>query len=280
MSSCNGLPLDFTPYSRPLKDIIGIGQRIRKHSFYKYVPLDTALKMLENNTVRFQVPTTWNDPFEKLYYTADYSDVMLNYFDTKLFAYCVTGQSSCEAAWKMYTDNEYTNPCVLFKIYAGQFRRFIQDYIVKDSIGGKLYEGAVRYGLTDSKIRSIGKVCNTLYEYYFADFSLVKYLNLMLLKRAFYNYEQEIRFMYQPTSIITEDYIDITIPWSHCLYSIQLPPRGNIDSIKKQLQDAVTENKKLCDDKFSIYHHSIIPIIENPLYMDIQSIKIESSPCN
>ena len=138
-------------FSYPYHNLIGIGERLNTKTFYKYMPIETALLCLHNNTVRFSIPTIWDDPFEKYYFTANYSNVMQNpEFDTRLFACCFTQNKDCEAAWKMYTKDPDKNPCVQFKLYPGQFRQFADRFVRNKGV--ELYEGLVSYELTDSEI--------------------------------------------------------------------------------------------------------------------------------
>ena len=55
----------FKSYVHPYHNLIGIGERLRGKVVYKYMPIKTALICLQNNTIRFSVPTEWKDPFEK-----------------------------------------------------------------------------------------------------------------------------------------------------------------------------------------------------------------------
>lgn len=238
------------------------------------MPFETALLCLQNNTIRFSDPTEWKDPFEKYYYTADYSNVMPNpQFDTRLFACCLTQNRDCEAAWNMYTEDSDKNPCVQFKIYLGQFRRYVEKF-VRDK-GMNLYEGAVTYKLKDSEILHLYQRGNKNHQNFFTDFSLEKYLNLMLLKRHFYEYEGEVRyFIHGDKLCLDKKFMDITIPWSLCLYSVKLPPNCS-DDLKAKLETALDVNYQLCIKEYKGYHPKKIPSIENSLYAPLNSITIE-----
>lgn len=261
-------------YSYPYHNLYCIGNKPKGKTIYKYMPIETALLCLKDNTFRLSIPTKWKDPFEKYFYTADYKNVMPNsQFDTKLFACCLTKNRDCEAAWKMYTDDPNNNPCVQFKIYQGQFRRFAERF-VRDK-GVELYEGLVSYKLTDSEILHLYQRGNKNYPAFFTDFSLEKYLNLMLIKRPFYEYEGEVRYFIHGNGLCSNNnYLDITIPWSLCLYSVKLPPYCS-DGMKKDLEKALEANYHLCIKEYKGYYPQRIPPVENSLYAPLNPITIE-----
>ena len=261
-------------FNYPYHNLIGIGKRLKGKSIYKYMPIENALLCLQNNNLRFSIPTKWDDPFEKYFYTAGYCNVMTNpEFDTRLFACCLTQNKDCEAAWKMYTKDSDKNPCVQFKLYPGQFRKFAERF-VRDK-GVELYEGLVSYKLTDSEILHLYQRGNKNYPTFFTDFSIEKYLNLMLLKRHFYEYEGEVRyFIHGDKLCFDKDYIDVTIPWSLCLYSVKLPPNCS-DDLRAKLETALEYNYQLCIKDFQGYYPQRIPPIENSLYAPLKPITIE-----
>lgn len=265
---------EIKPYTYPYHNLVGIGDRLMGKVIYKYMPIETALLCLQNNTIRFSIPSKWIDPFEKYFYTANYNNVMpIPKFDTRLFACCITKNSDCEAAWKMYTNDVDNNPCVQFKIYPGQFRKFAEKFIQdKDAT---LYEGIVRYDLNDSEILHLYQKGNKNYSLFFNDFNLVKYLNLMLLKRPFYKYEGEVRyFIHGGRFNYDKDYLDVKIPWSLCLYSVKLPPNcPNV--LKSKLKDALVVNNSLCKLDYPNYFPQRVPHVENSLYAPLDSITIE-----
>lgn len=264
----------FKSYVHPYHNVIGIGDRLNGKAVYKYMPINTALLCLQNNTIRFSVPTEWKDPFEKYYYTADYRNVMSNsLFDTRLFALCLTQNRDCEAAWQMYTNDSDKNPCVQFKIYPGQFRRYVEKF-VRDR-DGKLYEGAVTYKLKDSEILHLYQKKNKNYPFIFADFNFEKYLNLLLLKRPFYEYEGEVRyFICGDKFCFDKNYIDVIIPWSLCLYSVKLPPNCS-GCLKAKLEKALELNYNLCREEYRGCYPRKIPPVENTLYASLEPITVE-----
>ena len=104
-----------------------------------------------------------------------------------------------------------------------------------------------------------------------------KYLNLMLLKRKYFEYEDEIRF-FLTTPDHNSDYIDVKIPWSHCLDSVTLPPITDInqaEDFKSQIENALIFNSNLCKTEFSNLYTQVVKIKPNTLYEKIEPVTIE-----
>ena len=262
------------PFTRPYHNLFGIGDKLNSKAIYKYMPIETALLCLQNNTIRFSIPANWTDPFERYFYTANYDNVMSSpEFDTRLFACCLTQNRDCEAAWKMYTNDTEKNPCVQFKIYPGQFRAFAEKFVIEKGV--MLYEGMVSYDLDDYEILHLYQKSNKNYPDIFTEFNLEKYMNLMLLKRPFYKYEGEVRYLIHGDNFrFKHDYLDVTIPWSLCLYSVKLPPNCP-DVLRIKVEEALSTNYQLCSEEYRGYYPRKIPSIENSLYAPINPITIE-----
>lgn len=241
-----------------------IGDIIQLKCIYRYMPLNSAIKSLENNTIHFGSPMFWKDPFESHFYHPELILPDEINFETALSALCVTSNPHCEAAWRMYTDDPVENPCVCFKIYIGQFRHYIDKFAYTHKLN--VYEGKVSYELPEKRLKSIGKPKNHLTDIFFHNFDFEKYINLMLLKRPDFKYEEEIRFLISGVESGKED-LFIPIPWSQCLYSIILPPNATTNQINK-IKRALEENYKICLENYSDRKDTIrrIPIEENTLY--------------
>ena len=181
-----------------------IGKFATGVSYYKYFPIATAIKCLENGTIAFVEPSRWNDAYESLYYEADYSLIAPAYKDhPRVFATCVTNQKYDEPAWRIYSGEEKI--CVLFELDRFKFR-----YALLKAIGANdtIYEGEVQYA-SKKIIDTIGKKKlvdiktgmdrdNELYSEFIAyrglPFCIDNYMNLLLLKRKDFKHEQETRF--------------------------------------------------------------------------------------
>lgn len=200
------------------KNYFTIGNLASGSSFYKYFPIGNAIKSLENNTMAFVEPSRWNDAYERLFYEADYSNVSSDYqTNPRIFATCATYIKYNEPAWSIYSGDDKV--CVQFEIDRSRLRYEILQSLDK---GDSVYEGVVQYD-SKGKIQNIGKkklkdkagneIDNNNYNLFIANaglpFSVVNYLNLLLLKRTDFRHEQESRFF-----IVKKDDIDYEAPKS------------------------------------------------------------------
>lgn len=264
-----------TPFSRPYRQLTGIGERIRNIYLYKYMSLNTAITALEQNTLRFCVPSSWSDPYESRFYDADYKNVVgANSVNRELYACCIAKNSSSEAAWKMYTNDYTKNPCVQFVICIGQLRKFLENYA--DQNNCSLYEGEVSY-LKDSIINTFHLKSSSYYDMFFKDFDLIKYLNLMLIKRPAFEYEGEIRYFLQSNVPgCTKDFVDVTIPWTLCIKKIVVSDNFKGEYFEK-LQKAVDVNVQKCAKDYPTYYYNVPSRLSkaNIIYEPIKQIIIE-----
>lgn len=190
-----------TNYSKKYKEIGSFATGV---SYYKYFPIETAVKCLKNGTMAFVEPSRWNDAYESLYYEADYSLVSSNYKDhPRVFATCVTNQKYDEPAWRTYSGDD--NICVQFEL-----DRFKLRYALLKTIddNDSIYEGIVQYASKyiiesiSQKTRTNAKTGmvtnNKFYDEFITHkgklFCVDNYLNLLLLKRKDFEHEKETRF--------------------------------------------------------------------------------------
>ena len=190
-----------TNHSKQYKEIGSFATGV---SYYKYFPIETAVKCLDNETMAFVEPSRWNDAYESLYYEADYSLVSSNYKNhPRVFATCATNQKYDEPAWRTYSGDD--NICVQFELDRSKFRYALLKAI---DVNDAIYEGTVQYASKyiiesiSQKTRTNAKTGvvtnNKLYDEFIAhkglSFSIDNYLNLLLLKRNDFKHEQETRF--------------------------------------------------------------------------------------
>lgn len=190
-----------TNHSKQYKEIGSFATGV---SYYKYFPIETAVKCLNNETMAFVEPSRWNDAYESLYYEANYSLVSSNYEDhPRVFATCATNQKYDEPAWRIYSGDD--NICVQFELDRFKFRYALLKAI---DVNDAIYEGTVQYASKyiiesiSQKTRTNAKTGvvtnNKLYDEFIAhnglSFSIDNYLNLLLLKRNDFKHEQETRF--------------------------------------------------------------------------------------
>ena len=175
----------------------------RKRFIYKYLNKESFKATLEYG-LRFVEPCTWTDCFEKRFYSANY-DVINSAFPQRLFAACFTSRKNNEAAWKTYLYNPQSKDSDLSKALC--FRLTINRKLLKDAL--KLfsqytfYEGPIVY-LNGYNISQMHKPnmpgAKSLYNAFFKkpNFGYDDFLSLLLIKRDFFQYEEEVRYFAVP----------------------------------------------------------------------------------
>ena len=239
-------------------------------TFYKYMTLDTALTIFrkESNpirmeelknqgksnplqTMRFVEPSGWDDQYERRFYTADYSKVNKDSDNIPLlFATCFTTQKESEPAWQVYTRGKdgLGERCVQFFINQDALR--IE--LVKRMRDCTIVEGKVRYLSTDeigqyhlSKMED-GKRNESFLKTY-SNFTLENYINLLLLKRTAFFYEQEVRILIIDNNDKNNrkadkkkeaKHKDVSLDWLSFLEGIKVDPKCSDIEIKL-LQDEI-----------------------------------------
>lgn len=215
--------------NRRLHHFYYLNDACRKRSLYKYMTMETALECLENGTLRFVEPVKWPDQFEGLYYKAKYTKVdPADRVPKKLVACCLAQNKACEAAWNQYTyeGKGLSSLCVQFVMNRKELQGELDKYAVKEDM--KVYEGLVDYSHDDFTIENIKSKKNALHDVFFKDFSLVKYLNILLLKRKLFYYESEVRlFLINNDQTHHVDTRDVPINWGKVLKKILLTSKAS-----------------------------------------------------
>ena len=245
-------------------------------TFYKYMALDTALSLFRKETnperiielnnkgqsnpsqiMRFVEPSGWDDQYERSFYTADYSEVNMDSDNTPLlYATCFTTQKESEPAWQVYTRGKdgLGERCVQFSINQVALRK----ELVKRMRDCTIVEGVVRYLSTDVidtyhlSTKKDGKR-NEWFSKRYSNFTLENYINLLLLKRTAFVYEQEVRILIidnndkdNKKAEKKEDakHKDVSFDWLSFLEGIKVDPKCSDIEIKL-LQDEIN---RLIDD--------------------------------
>ena len=264
---------DFESFSKKYKSLVGIGNCHHRHYIYKYMSFNTAIKVLKTNTLRFSKPTQWKDPFESRFLNADYSKVdRTKELNNHLVACCLTGQTANEAAWRMYSDYGHGEHCVQFSIYIGQLRLFLDKYATEEGL--KLYEGSVDYSFKDAEIERFICLALLFIRIFFEKFTNLSFLNLMLIKRQAFEYENEIRYILQdPKAHYYKKYLDVSIPWSIVLNNVKIDPESNQDEIE-ELNNALQKNRNVCRRDYPNYNTSVISPQKHIIFKEHEPIII------
>lgn len=178
--------------------------------YYKYMDLETALICLENKSLRFAEPSSWQDNYESRFYNANYNMILAGRKETDvcplIYSTCLTGKKNNEAAWKIYTYGKVGlgSRCVEFTLDRLEFRKelisSLKNYSIYEGLVSYVWEGDVDRMHNKKIIINKEFVDNPWYELFFTDFDKRKYLNLMLLKREAFEHEQETRIMLVPNT--------------------------------------------------------------------------------
>ncbi len=249
-----------------------IGAGLRPIRVYKYMDVETARLCLENNNLRFCIPSAWKDPYEKRFYQADYRHVDKSGFEKKLFAYCVTQKRTSEAAWRMYTDDP-KKTCVKFSICVGQFQYYLDRYAYHNY--ASLYRGKVFYDFQDDELNGLHLKSSEYHKIFFENFNLTKYLNLMLLKRKAFDYEGEMRYMIMDDKFDFEkDYLYIPMPWSLCLDKVFIPKEITTEN-REKIENALKRNYQICKDSYPNSYVFHISTETEDLFHQFKNISIE-----
>lgn len=208
--------------------------------FWKYLDLESALLCLRNGNIRFVEPTRWEDKYEGRFYNADYTLVCSDSNEYPfLYACCMSHKPHNEAAWKVYSYGKtgLGAHCVQFKINRSRLRL----ELVKNSEDlASIVEGNVIYcreeiinRIHEKEIDSKkGKVPNTNYNSFFNSFDFGKYINLLLLKRDYFQHENETRIFLIPRNAPQEKsklssgqygiHKDISIDWGNIIEEVRI----------------------------------------------------------
>lgn len=180
---------------------LGEKKSSQTHVLYKYMNVKYAINFLKTGYFLMNEPSAWSDPYEKRFYTADYSNIE-GFKPHRIYCTCFTQKVSNEAAWRMYSSE---NSGIASRTIRFEFRRStILQALDKGLRSGKIYIGNALYNYTSKQIDGLHLRKNHLYGRYFNDFTLDKFLNLLLIKRKAFDYEQEVRMF-----LVDEDEGDI-----------------------------------------------------------------------
>lgn len=159
----------------------------------------------KKTSLRFVEPSFWDDQYEGKFYNAIYDDCNIDATRAPfLYACCFSSKRENEAAWILYSHNKtgLASRCVEFTLSRSRLR----EQLVKNLKNCTIYIGSVNYrrkSYIDSvNLPKIGdsKKNNEVYLNYFKDFSIERYINLLLLKRSTFEHEQEVRIFVVPDS--------------------------------------------------------------------------------
>ena len=170
------------------------GFSLQDKPFYKYIPLSRFEKSIEDKKLVFVRPKLWRDPFEKIYYKADYTRHSYTVEDVACLCVTYSGITNEEASWKMYSINKEEGgiDAVRVSFNKDAFLTLLNDYCRNNNCNA--YIGNVIYKHNTNEIKKIWDSSSPLhYIYCPSPMFTHHYLSLLLLKRKSFAYEKEIR---------------------------------------------------------------------------------------
>ncbi len=206
-------------------NFVNISKRefLEKKLLYKHMPLENALKTLNEKYLWFANPSSWKDPFEKRFLEAKYlkndKEVDFNW-KGKVFCICLTQTQTSEAYWNAYKQDSIG---IEFKI----IRKRLLDELARYESLYKIFIGRAEYMNTvDIKkdLRDIPfapaiepgiKLNSDLFA-----------ARLFLLKRVAFKYEDEIRIIMVKKSATKENGVKMEYECENreLIYQVVLDP--------------------------------------------------------
>ena len=203
---------------------------------YKHMPLELALKTIEDKAFWFSDLREWEDPFEKRFLEATYTkggkNVSFRWKD-RVYCTCLSMTDSSEAYWKVYSQNQI---CVELRIN----RKELLDELRKLT-EFEVYIGKVEYMRT-KKIRLPLKMIPFNPPFVGSYFSDEFMARLFMLKRDAFSYEDEMRILLVAKAKSKRKGVSVnySCPSTEIINQILIDPRvgdHTADFIKKGLKD-------------------------------------------
>lgn len=164
---------------------------LRKKLIYKYMPLEFALEIIKGKYLWLCNPASWKDPFEKRFIEAKYlvGGKELDFpLKGQLFCTCFTQTPTSEAHWNSYSDGQIG---ISLRIVRKQLLKVLE----QNSTDYDIYIGKVNYLKTNELKKPISEIehFKTMSSLNISNRRIQ--VNLLLLKRIAFQYENEIRIL-------------------------------------------------------------------------------------
>ena len=164
------------------------------------MPLEFALKTLNDQALWFTNPLKWKDPFEKRFIEATYIDKNGNKnfykYKNRIFCLCATKTNISEAFWNTYSQKQIG---IEFRINRKKLLKVLEKYTNKYDI----YIGDVEYMKTVDIKRDLHEIPFKKMEHKIKDKEFIA--KLLLLKRIAYEYENEIRIILVKKNVTNQE---------------------------------------------------------------------------
>lgn len=224
----NGLDQDQELFGET--DLYADAEEEKEVRISKYMSLENALNILEEEELYLANPSVWQDPFERLFIKAEYelngenkrfNDLLPD--NKYLYCTCFTQCFQSDAQWKMYNDHEIA---VMIDFDVKKLFKKLSNF------RNDLYIGKAKYIEGGwNKVRELDEKTRDAIKNPNDGNHLAALLGLMLRKRINYKYEEEIRLMCLRKPALAKDGsyksgITVKIPnIKKCITTIRIDPR-------------------------------------------------------
>lgn len=224
----NGLDKDQELFGET--DLYADAEEEKEVRISKYMSLENALNILEEEELYLANPSVWQDPFESLFIKAEYelnggnkrfNDLLPD--NKYLYCTCFTQCFQSDAQWKMYNDHEIA---VMIDFDVKKLFKKLSNF------RNDLYIGKAKYIEGGwNKVRELDEKTRDAIKNPNDGNHLAALLGLMLRKRINYKYEEEIRLMCLRKPALAKDGsyksgITVKIPnIKKCITTIRIDPR-------------------------------------------------------
>ena len=239
-------------------------------SFYRFMRKEVFDNMLRG-TFRFSNPSCWNDPYEKLFVNGNFDAI--KYTKPTVYAACFTREPNSDASWKVYTEDKENDPCIRVEF---DMNRFIEALCFAGNQVDRfqLYIGDMSYDLQNNSLCALGKRTSKYHYLAFPEpFSDDNFVDLLLLKRKSFKYEQESRLIIL-SDIEQEDSISLNYApmlLQSFVKSIQISPLCP----DKKAHELIYEIQKSVDALGRIPNGYDIEVGQSNLYKNVLPITVE-----
>jgi len=169
----------------------------------RILPLSRLIDSFQNNTVYFPSISAWDDPYEGFLYRLDFRDIDDTSIDfsrwlENTFGQCWSYAGEYDAAWKIYGKNSDNELDYAVKIEVDLYEYYSHLYDNIKSSELLFYATDVKY---EEKNYYVNIADTITYENILNSSGPIYLMeNILNIKRKEFAYEEEVRFMYAPTS--------------------------------------------------------------------------------
>lgn len=208
---------------------------LSKKVIYKYMPLEFALSSLKEKYLWFVNPIIWKDPFEKRFINAEYDEGGNNIefpLKGKVFCICMTQTQTSEAYWNIYNAGQLG---ISFTFSREKLLEILNDFSNNNNYD--IYIGKVIYlhtpELKQSKLSNISVFGSNF------KWNKKTQIQLLLLKRIAFEYENEIRIIMIKRNKTKED--GVKLPYN--IEAKELVKRVTLDpNMGKNVQEILVNH--------------------------------------